>query len=176
MVEVPTRVASLRREMASGPPWTSISLAASRSASRWALRRASAALVSVPILMRPLSNRLDDKSSRFHYRENNTVISMAPRSRPGGPEMSKPFPNNPCAAVSALRRTLRRTWLSPRLLRGDDASEGDGYLVSLVYDTDRNISDFVVLDAEDISRGPVARAEFPARVPFGFHGNWRGAK
>ncbi|WP_421861421.1 carotenoid oxygenase family protein [Parvibaculum sp.] len=35
------------------------------------------------------------------------------------------------------------------------------------------MSDFVVLDATDISQGPLARVELPTRVPFGFHGNWR---
>lgn len=59
--------------------------------------------------------------------------------------------------------------------RAADAPEGDGWLTTLVYDQARNLSDFVVLDAGDISRGPVARVELPARVPFGFHGNWRNA-
>ncbi|MEQ9042751.1 MAG: carotenoid oxygenase family protein, partial [Alphaproteobacteria bacterium] len=59
--------------------------------------------------------------------------------------------------------------------RKTDAAEGDGYLVSLVYDSARNLSDFIVLDTDDISKGPVARVELPSRVPFGFHGNWRGA-
>jgi carotenoid cleavage dioxygenase len=45
--------------------------------------------------------------------------------------------------------------------------------VSLVYDQARNLSDFVVLDTGDISKGPIARVELPTRVPFGFHGNWR---
>lgn len=59
--------------------------------------------------------------------------------------------------------------------RKASAAEGDGWLVSLVYDKARNLSDFIVLDTDDISKGPVARVELPTRVPFGFHGNWRGA-
>ncbi|MBX3497265.1 MAG: carotenoid oxygenase family protein [Parvibaculum sp.] len=59
--------------------------------------------------------------------------------------------------------------------RKEGAAEGDGFVVSLVYDTARNISDFIVLDTDDISKGPLARVELPARVPFGFHGNWRDA-
>ena len=54
-----------------------------------------------------------------------------------------------------------------------DAPEGDGYIVTAVYDQARNLSDFVVLDTDDISRGPVGRAELPVRIPYGFHGNWR---
>jgi carotenoid cleavage dioxygenase len=30
----------------------------------------------------------------------------------------------------------------------------------------------VVLDAQAIDKGPIATAELPRRVPFGFHGNW----
>tara|TARA_R110000824_G_scaffold390760_24_gene588146 strand:+ start:23427 stop:24857 length:1431 start_codon:yes stop_codon:yes gene_type:complete len=55
----------------------------------------------------------------------------------------------------------------------ESAEEGDGWLVSLNYDSQRNLSDLIVLDTGDISRGPVARVELPTRVPFGFHGNWR---
>lgn len=57
--------------------------------------------------------------------------------------------------------------------RSKNAVEADGFLVSLVYDQARNLSDFVVLDTQDISSGPIARVELPGRVPFGFHGNWR---
>ena len=55
----------------------------------------------------------------------------------------------------------------------ESAEEGDGWLISLNYDSQRNLSDLIVLDTGDISRGPVARGELPTRVPFGFHGNWR---
>ncbi len=57
--------------------------------------------------------------------------------------------------------------------RSAAAPEGDGWLTTLVYDRSRNLSDFVVLDTDDISKGPIARVELPTRVPFGFHGNWR---
>ncbi|MBF6303020.1 carotenoid oxygenase family protein [Nocardia amamiensis] len=51
--------------------------------------------------------------------------------------------------------------------------EGDGWLVTLMYDGARNLSDLIVLDTHDVTAGPVARAELPVRVPFGFHGSWR---
>ena len=59
--------------------------------------------------------------------------------------------------------------------RSEDAAEGDGWLVALVYRAAENRSDFIVLDALDIEAGPVATAKLPRRAPFGFHGNWRGA-
>jgi carotenoid cleavage dioxygenase len=59
--------------------------------------------------------------------------------------------------------------------RAPDAAEGDGWLVSLVYRSAEDRSDFVVLDALDIAAGPIALARIPRRVPYGFHGNWRAA-
>ena len=59
--------------------------------------------------------------------------------------------------------------------RSADAAEGDGWLIALVYRALEDRSDFVVLDALDIAKGPIAVAKLPRRVPFGFHGNWRAA-
>jgi len=59
--------------------------------------------------------------------------------------------------------------------RSADAPEGDGWLIALVYRALEDRSDFVVLDALDIAKGPIAVAKLPRRVPFGFHGNWRAA-
>jgi 8'-apo-carotenoid 13,14-cleaving dioxygenase len=33
-------------------------------------------------------------------------------------------------------------------------------------------SEVVILHAQDINAGPVARIHIPHRVPIGFHGNW----
>ena len=57
--------------------------------------------------------------------------------------------------------------------RTEDAEEGDGYLLALVYRGRENRSDLVCLDADNVADGPVACAELPHRVPFGFHGNWK---
>jgi carotenoid cleavage dioxygenase len=56
--------------------------------------------------------------------------------------------------------------------RNTKAEEGDGFLVATVYRGSENRSDFVVFDASDIAKGPIATAHLPRRVPFGFHGNW----
>jgi carotenoid cleavage dioxygenase len=55
------------------------------------------------------------------------------------------------------------------------AEQGDGWLVATVYRGSENRSDFVVFDAQDVAKGPIATAKLPRRVPFGFHGNWRAA-
>jgi carotenoid cleavage dioxygenase len=59
--------------------------------------------------------------------------------------------------------------------RTPTAAEGDGWLVAVVYRGAEDRSDFVVFDAQDVAKGPIGVAEMPRRVPFGFHGNWRGA-
>jgi len=55
---------------------------------------------------------------------------------------------------------------------GDRAGEDEGYVLSYVYDANRNGSDLVILDANEFTRRPVATIRLPQRVPFGFHGNW----
>jgi len=45
-------------------------------------------------------------------------------------------------------------------------------LLSYVYHPDRKRSDLVVLDATDVSAGPVATVKLPTRVPYGFHATW----
>jgi carotenoid cleavage dioxygenase len=55
---------------------------------------------------------------------------------------------------------------------GPDAAEDDGWVLSLVYDHDRDASDLLVLNASDFTGEPAAVVHLPQRVPFGFHGNW----
>lgn len=56
--------------------------------------------------------------------------------------------------------------------RSDDADEDDGWVMSYVYDATTDRSDVVILHAQDFTGDPVATIHLPARVPFGFHGNW----
>lgn len=56
--------------------------------------------------------------------------------------------------------------------RAKDAPEGVGFLLANVYDAERKASHLVILDAENVTAGPLATAYLDHRVPFGFHGNW----
>ena len=56
--------------------------------------------------------------------------------------------------------------------REGGTAEDDGWLLTFVHDLGAGTADFVVLDAADLARGPVARVPLPQRVPFGFHGSW----
>jgi carotenoid cleavage dioxygenase-like enzyme len=55
---------------------------------------------------------------------------------------------------------------------GADPNSDEGYVMSYVYDEDTNGSEFVVLDASNFKKDPIARVKLPQRVPFGFHGSW----
>jgi carotenoid cleavage dioxygenase len=52
------------------------------------------------------------------------------------------------------------------------SAEDDGWLVFYLHERDGSASEFVVLDARDVTAEPVARIPMPRRVPLGFHGNW----
>ena len=56
--------------------------------------------------------------------------------------------------------------------RSETAEEGDGWLTAVIYRAAENRSDLAIFEAQDIAKGPVAVAEMPRRMPFGFHGNW----
>jgi len=51
-------------------------------------------------------------------------------------------------------------------------AEDEGWVLSYVYDPKRDLSDVVILDAQDFTGEPVATIRLPVRVPFGFHGGW----
>jgi len=50
--------------------------------------------------------------------------------------------------------------------------EDDGYLVSFVTDMVENRSECVLVDAKDVSAGPVCRIILPHRIPSGTHATW----
>lgn len=54
--------------------------------------------------------------------------------------------------------------------RTPDAPEGDGFLLTLVWDLVANKSSLVILDAMNVAGGPIATVSLPRRVPFDFHG------
>ncbi len=60
--------------------------------------------------------------------------------------------------------------------RSADAAEGDGWLLTIVGRRAENRTDLVILDARNLSNGPVATIKFPCRVHEGFHGTWVSAQ
>jgi all-trans-8'-apo-beta-carotenal 15,15'-oxygenase len=50
--------------------------------------------------------------------------------------------------------------------------EDDGYLISLVYDANREVSCYAILDAANFEGEPLARAWLEQPMPISFHGTW----
>jgi carotenoid cleavage dioxygenase-like enzyme len=47
-----------------------------------------------------------------------------------------------------------------------------GYIISYLTYAESGESEAVILDARDISAGPICRLKIPERVPVGFHACW----
>ncbi|MEW5860829.1 MAG: carotenoid oxygenase family protein [Cyanobacteriota bacterium] len=56
--------------------------------------------------------------------------------------------------------------------RPGGASEDEGWVLTLVYDSTHHRSDVVILDAAHVDRGPVARLHLKHHIPYGLHGNF----
>jgi carotenoid cleavage dioxygenase len=56
--------------------------------------------------------------------------------------------------------------------RPGSSTEGDGWLLAVVWRGRENRSDLAVFNASDIATGPIALVQLGHRVPDGFHGNW----
>jgi carotenoid cleavage dioxygenase len=56
--------------------------------------------------------------------------------------------------------------------RGENAAEGDGWLLAVIWRARENRSDLAVFNATAVEAGPAALVQLGHRVPDGFHGNW----
>jgi carotenoid cleavage dioxygenase len=61
---------------------------------------------------------------------------------------------------------------TPMAPRPGATEEDDGYLVTFTTDVDRDRSECLVLDARDLSNGPIARIRLPERISSGTHSCW----
>ncbi|MBO1334680.1 carotenoid oxygenase family protein [Streptomyces sp. VRA16 Mangrove soil] len=60
----------------------------------------------------------------------------------------------------------------PGRVPGEAVHVPGGWLMTYVHDHATGLGELVVLAADRIAEGPVARVHLPWRVPYGFHGNW----
>ncbi|MEY4762402.1 MAG: hypothetical protein RLZZ200_2258 [Pseudomonadota bacterium] len=56
--------------------------------------------------------------------------------------------------------------------RTKDAPEGDGYIIVLADNVVTNVTELVILEAQAVEMGPIARVKLPFRLRAGLHGNW----
>jgi carotenoid cleavage dioxygenase-like enzyme len=61
---------------------------------------------------------------------------------------------------------------SPFAPRDGSKNDSDGYLVTFVNDEREGRGEIVVLAADDLTGGPIARIKLPQSVPAGFHATW----
>lgn len=117
--------------------------------------------------------RLDERHSGLDYRYGYMLCDGDAQSKAGG--------FNAIAKVDH-KTNQRDTYQMPGTLatseaifvaKSGSAEEGEGYLLSNVYDAQTDKSHLLILDAQNPSAGPLARAQLDHRVPFGFHGNWK---
>jgi all-trans-8'-apo-beta-carotenal 15,15'-oxygenase len=59
---------------------------------------------------------------------------------------------------------------------GAERAEDDGWVLALVYDPASDASNVTVLDARDLSAGPLARVWFDHHLPPSFHGAFAPAQ
>jgi carotenoid cleavage dioxygenase-like enzyme len=59
--------------------------------------------------------------------------------------------------------------------RPGSQDDGDGWLMTYLYDRRSDSSVCVILDPKDIARAPIAEIVMPRRIPHGLHGNWMPA-
>lgn len=56
--------------------------------------------------------------------------------------------------------------------RPGGTAEDDGWVMTLVYDAEQQRTQLAILDARNLSAGPVATIRLPHALPFGLHGSW----
>lgn len=61
---------------------------------------------------------------------------------------------------------------APFAARPHPTAEDDGYLLSFIYDERESRSELIILDAQNLGAGPLARVIIPQRIPYGFHACW----
>ncbi len=55
-------------------------------------------------------------------------------------------------------------------------TEDDGYVLTFVTEAGTGASEAIVVDAQRVEDGPIARVRIPQRVPIGYHAWWVGAE
>eukprot|EP00198_Chlamydomonas_reinhardtii_P008505 XP_001697842.1 predicted protein [Chlamydomonas reinhardtii] len=58
---------------------------------------------------------------------------------------------------------------------GADSREGEGWVLVAVHNADTQTGELVILDAQHLSKGPLATIRLPHRLPAGLHGSWHGS-
>lgn len=50
--------------------------------------------------------------------------------------------------------------------------EDQGWLISVVYESQNHRSDIIILDAQNLEQGPIGKLHLQHHIPYGLHGSW----
>ena len=50
--------------------------------------------------------------------------------------------------------------------------EDEGYVIVQLYIPEKHVTEFAILDAKHVDKGPVSRIKLKHHIPFGFHGTF----
>ncbi len=107
--------------------------------------------------------------SRFRY---SYATSLTPNF--ASPRTSVTVKYDNTVASEAFEHPAGAIAAEPRFVGDPDRSsaEDGGWLLTFRHDLADERSELIVMDAQDVASGPVARVVIPQRIPFGFHGIW----
>jgi len=66
----------------------------------------------------------------------------------------------------------RATFQEPTFIPKENGTEGEGWIIALLNHLDVLRNDVVILDAQNIAKGPVATIHLPLKLKLGLHGNF----
>ena len=75
------------------------------------------------------------------------------------------------ARIAKVDGAVRLTGEALFTPRHPDSSEGDGFVMNIIYDVNTNLSDLLIFEALRISEGPIATVHLPRRIEYDFHGH-----
>jgi carotenoid cleavage dioxygenase-like enzyme len=155
-------------------PSTKGGLGGESSLRRWTIDTVTGA-VSDDVLATDNPGDLPGRDPRRVGREHRYGYLTGTRENPNTVELGNLIKHD-------FRDNTREVWepgptrhaTEPLFLVGDPTDRADdaGWLLSFVHDDATGESVLAVLDATDITGGPVAEVVLPQRVPYGFHATW----
>jgi carotenoid cleavage dioxygenase len=141
---------------------------------RWRADPATGKLVTQLLDDRPQEfPRVDERAVGRRNRYGYSAVLDADETDEAGFNVGGALIKHDLVAGSSEVRTLRGgAGEAVFVPESETSGEDEGFVLSLVFDADREASDLLVLHAQDFTGDPVAVVHLPVRVPYGFHGNW----
>jgi len=137
---------------------------------RWTLNLVSGAVREEPLNDVPVEYpRIQESRTGLSYRYGYAVAAL-PDARSG--IVKHDFATNESSSFVCDDGQVAGEFVF--VAAADVKAEDDGWILGFVYDRMRDASDFVIVNARNLTR--VATVQLPQRVPGGFHGSWLPAR